>query len=183
MDAYVYLRIAPGKMGEVLAALSTKQGIRRAVAVVGDWDVLLHAEGPDLPTIASVVLSELHNVPGVLQTVTAPVVPHDRIGIAGFGGPKPPPIVTDACYVHLRTEPGATAGVAERLGEIPEVAGVAVLAGGWDILTCIAHPWEVSSGVILDQLHAIPGIVATKTLVSIEYEEPEEDRDQFSAWS
>jgi hypothetical protein len=37
--------------------------------------------------------------------------------------------------------------------------------------------------VIIEQVHPIPGIVATSTLVSIAYEEPDEDRDQFSTWS
>ena len=50
-------------------------------------------------------------------------------------------------------------------------------------MACVAHPWEVASGIILEQIHALPGIVATSTLVSIVYEEPEEDRDQFSTWS
>jgi DNA-binding Lrp family transcriptional regulator len=183
MDAYVYLRISPGSMSHVLAALSSKQGVRRAVPVVGDWDVLVHADGPDLGTIGSVVLSELHHVAGVQRTLTRPVVPPDRIGVTGFGGPKPPPIIADACYVHIRAESGAAAGIAERLAEIPDVAGVAVLGGEWDLLTCVAHPWEIASGVILDQIHAIPGLIATSTLVSIEYQESDEDRDQFSAWS
>jgi len=37
--------------------------------------------------------------------------------------------------------------------------------------------------VVLEQIHALPGVRSTKTLVSIQYEEPDEDRDQFSAWS
>jgi DNA-binding Lrp family transcriptional regulator len=183
VDAYVYAQTQPGTTGEVLAAMATKHGVRRAVAVIGEWDVLVHAEGPDLATIALGILSEIHNIPGVVRTATAPVVPPDRIGITGFGGPKPPPIVPSACYVHIKAEPGAAAGIAERLGELPDVAGVAVLGGTWDIMTCIAQPWEVGSGVILEQVHQIPGIVATSTLVSVAYEEPEEDRDQFSAWS
>jgi hypothetical protein len=183
MDAYVYLQISPGTMSQVLAGLTSKQGIRRAVAVVGDWDVLVHADGPDLETIGSVVLSEMHHIPGVVRTVTRPVVPPDRIGVTGFGGPKPPPIVANACYVHIRAETSAAAGIAERLGEMPDVAGVAVLGGEWDLLTCVAHPWEIGSGLILEQIHPIPGVVATSTLASIGYQDSEEDRDQFSAWS
>jgi AsnC-like helix-turn-helix protein len=183
MDAYVYLQITAGQMSSVIAGLSSKQGVRRAVPVVGGWDVLLHAEGPDLDTIAGVVLSELHHVEGVERTVTAPVVPADRIGVTGFGGPKPPPIIPNACYVHIRAEAGAAAGIAERLAEMEDIAGVAVLGGEWDLLTCVAQPWEVASGVVLEQLHALPGVLATNTLVSLEWREPEEDRDQFSAWS
>jgi len=183
MDAYVYLQVEAGSLPRVLAALSSKQGVRRAVGVIGEWDVLVHAEGPDLNAIVAVVLSELHQIPGVARSVTAPVVPADRIGVTGFGGPKPPPIIPDACYVHIRAAAGATAGIAERLADMADVAGVAVLGGSWDLLTCVAQPWEVASGVILEDLHAIPGVVATSTLVSLTYDEPEEERDQFSAWS
>jgi len=61
--------------------------------------------------------------------------------------------------------------------------GVALPAGRWDILACIAQPWESASGIILEQVHAIPGVLSTSTLVSIAFDEGEEDRDQFSAWS
>ena len=37
--------------------------------------------------------------------------------------------------------------------------------------------------MILDEIHQLPGVTETNTLVSIAYEEPEEDRDQFSAWT
>jgi DNA-binding Lrp family transcriptional regulator len=85
--------------------------------------------------------------------------------------------------VHIKAQAGAAAGLAERLSEISDVSGVAVLGGDYDLLVCVAQPWEVASGVILEQIHALPGIVSTNTLVSITYEEPEEDRDQFSTWS
>jgi len=183
MDAYVYLRVAPGKVGSVLTQLAGRQGLRRAVAVVGDWDVLIQVEGTDLEQIATTVLSQVHGVDGVTRTFTAPVVPPDRIGVAGWGTVQAPPIVGGACYVHVRTEPGAAAGLVERISEMPDVAGVAVLGGEWDLLACVAQPWEIASGLVLDQIHALPGVRSTKTLVAIAYEEPEEDRDQFSAWS
>jgi len=183
MDAYVYLQVAPGEMSEVLAGVASKSQVRRAIAVVGSWDVLMHVEGPDLATIATQVLSEIHHVPGVVRTVTAPVVPPDRVGIAGWGAPQAPAIIGDACYVHIKAQAGAAAGIAERLGEMTDVSGVAVLGGEYDLMACVAQPWEVASGVILEEIHALPGVVSTDTLVSIVYEEPEEDRDQFSSWT
>jgi DNA-binding Lrp family transcriptional regulator len=183
VDAYVYLRIRPGTMTAVLASLAAKGSVRRAVAVVGEWDVLVHADGADLAAIASAVLSEIHQIDGVEETFTAPVVPPDRIGIAGWGSPQAPAIIGDACYVHIRAEAGAAAGLAERLGDMADVSGVAVLAGDYDLMACVAHPWEVGSGIILEQIHQLPGVSATSTLVSINYEEPDEDRDQFSTWS
>ena len=51
-------------------------------------------------------------------------------------------------------------------------------------MACVAQPWEIASGVILEQIHSLPGRRRdTNTLVSIVYEEPEEDRDQFSTWT
>jgi DNA-binding Lrp family transcriptional regulator len=183
MDAYVYLRIEPGKMNDVLAGVASKSQVRRAIAVIGQWDVLMHAEGPDLATIATQVLSDIHHVPGVVRTVTAPVVPPDRVGIAGWGAPQPPGIIGDACYVHIKAQAGAAAGIAERLGDMADVSGVAVLGGEYDLMVCVAQPWEVASGVILEEIHALPGVVSTDTLVSIVYVEPDDDRDQFSSWT
>ncbi len=183
MEAYVYLRVRPGTMTSVLAGLAAKSSVRRAIAMVGDWDVMVHVDGPDFASLASSVLAEFHPLDGVLRTVTAPVVPPDRVGIGGWGAPQAPAIIGDACYVHIKAEAGAAAGLAERLGEMSDVSGVAVLGGDYDLMACVAHPWEVASGIILEQIHALPGIVATNTLVSIVYEEPEEDRDQFSTWT
>jgi DNA-binding Lrp family transcriptional regulator len=183
MEAYVYMRIRPGSMTSVLAGLAANSTVRRAIAVVGEWDVMVHVDGPDLSSIATSVLADIHGIPGVERTVTAPVVPPDRVGIAGWGTPQAPAIIGDACYVHIKAEAGAASGLAERLGEMPDVSGVAVLGGGYDLLACVAHPWEVASGVILESIHALPGVAATNTLVSIVYDEPEEDRDQFSTWS
>jgi hypothetical protein len=63
------------------------------------------------------------------------------------------------------------------------VSGAAVLGGPWDLIACVAEPWEIASAVVLDQIHSLPGVRSTSTLVSVDYEEPEEDRDQFSSWS
>ena len=183
MEAYVYLRVRPGSMHEVLAGLASKQGVRRAIAVVGEWDVLVHVDGADFAAVATQVLSEFHHIDGVERTMTAPVVPPDRVAIGGWGTPQAPAIIGDACYVHIMAEAGAAAGLAERLGEMADVTGVAVLGGRYDLMACVAQPWEIASGVILEQIHSLPGVRDTTTLVSIIYEEPDEDRDQFSTWS
>jgi DNA-binding Lrp family transcriptional regulator len=179
MDAFVFLRVETGELTRVLAALSTTQGVRRAVAVIGDWDILLHTEGPDLETIASVVLSELHSTPGVVRTMTAPVVPADRVSITGLGGPKLPSVVEGACFVRIKAEPGSTPGLVERFAALSGVAGVAVIAGEWDLLVSIPEPWEVASGVILNQIQSIPGVLATNTLPSLRSDDPD---DPLSVW-
>jgi hypothetical protein len=182
VEAFVYLRVRPGTITSVRNRLASSSFAGRSVVVVGEWDVLGLLEGPDLASIAGDVLGEIQLIEGVDRTLTAPVVPPDRLGIVGFGGPPTPPIVRGASYVHIAAEPGAASGLFERLSEVG-VAGAAVLAGRWDLLACIAEPWEVASGIVLERIQPLPGVRATSTLVSVDYEEPEEERDRFSPWS
>jgi DNA-binding Lrp family transcriptional regulator len=183
MEAFVYLRVRPGSIGSVRNRLTSTATARRSVVVVGNWDVLCLIDGPDLATVATGVLSELQTIEGVERTLTAPVVPPDRLGVVGFGGLPTPQIIRGACYVHIEADAGAAAGLYERLSEIGGVSGAAVLGGRWDLMACIPEPWEVASSIVLDKIHALPGVRSTSTLVSVDYEEPEEDRDQFSSWS
>jgi hypothetical protein len=182
VEAFVYLRVRPGAITSVRTRLASSSAAHRSVVVVGEWDVLSLLEGPDLETIAGHLLGEIQLIDGIDRTLTAPVVPPDRLGVVGFGGPPTPPIVRGASYVHIAAEPGAAVGLYERLSEVG-VAGAAVLAGGWDLLACIAEPWAVASGIILEKIQPLPGIRATSTLVSVDVEDVEEDRDQFSSWS
>jgi DNA-binding Lrp family transcriptional regulator len=182
MDAYVYLQVAPGSVPQVMNQLSSVNGVRRAVTVVGEWDILALVEGSELSAIGQLVLSQLHQLEGVQRTYTAPVVPPDRIGI-GWGMQATTPVpIGDACFVHVRAQAGAVAGLVERLSESDAISGLAVLGGRYDLIVAIPQPWEIASGIIIEQLHGLPGVVSTETLVAIRYEEPEEDRDQFSAW-
>jgi DNA-binding Lrp family transcriptional regulator len=182
MDAYVYLRVAPGRVPDVMNRLATANGVRRAVTVVGEWDVMALVEGGDLAAVAKLVLSQVHQLEGVVRTYTAPVVPPDRVGI-GWGMQATTPVpIGDACFVHVRAAAGAVAGLVERLSESDDISGVAVLGGRYDLMVAIPQPWEIASGIVIEQLHGLPGVVSTETLVAIRYEEPDEDRDQFSAW-
>jgi len=187
VDAYVYLRVAPGKVEDVVIALRGRRGVRHAVAVVGEWDVMAALEGADFQAIAGTVLRQVQSVEGVLQTTTTPVVPLDVLGIHGGGWALPAlPMHRqgDACYVHVRSAAGAVPGIVEALAELEPVTGVAVVAGEYDVLAEVALPWERAAPVILEQIHAIPGIMATSTSVSLE-EIPGDDveTDQFSSWA
>lgn len=46
MDAFLYLQVRPGAVEDVVVQLENARGVRAAVAVIGDWDVLaaMHAE-------------------------------------------------------------------------------------------------------------------------------------------
>ena len=186
MDAFVFLRVRPGKVEDVLTQIQASKGVRNAVTVVGDWDVLAAVHGPDVAGIASDVLRFIHRVDGVERTMTAPVVPADVMGLAGGGLGTTLPLqrVDDACFVRIRTAPDSTTHIFEALAEMDDVAGVALIAGEDDLLAEIAEPWDEGARVILERIQRIPGIVATNTLVAVPLlPSDDDDRDAFSAWS
>lgn len=186
MDAFVYVRARPGKVEEVLILLEAARGVQHVVNVMGDWDILAAVHGPDLTTIAADVLRSIQRVDGIERTLTTPVVPGHVVGLAGggLGSTVPMQRKGPACFVRIRTAPGATGQVFETLTEMEDVAGVALVAGEDDILAEIPHGWEEAARVVLEQIQALPGVRSTNTLVAIEQLPAEdEDRDQFSAWS
>ncbi len=186
MDAFVYLRIRPGRVEDVLVQLKVTKGVRAAVLTVGDWDAVAAAHGPDLTTIAETVVRRIHRIEGVERTVTTPVVPGDVLGLVGGGMMTPIPLQHqgDACLVHVEAAPGAASGLLESLGALEEVSAVALVAGEYDLLVEIPYPWEQGARVIVDRILPLPGVIRTKTLVAIPYLEPEEeDRDQYSPWT
>lgn len=136
-----------------------------------------------MTAIATTVLGEIHALDGVERTLTSPLVPSNLIGM-GFAAPSPPSLMPgEACYVHVRAQAGAVEGLVERIAEIEEVSGVAATGGPFDLVVEIRHPWEVAAGTVLSQIQGIPGIVSTTTMLGVDYDEREEDRDQFSPWS
>ncbi|GBC87159.1 hypothetical protein HRbin12_01161 [bacterium HR12] len=186
MDAFVYVRIRPGRAEDVLVQLKVTKGVRAAVLTVGDWDAVAAAHGPDLTSIVETVVRRIHRIDGVERTLTAPVVPGDVLGLVGGGMMTPVPLQHqgDACLVHIQAEPGAASGLLESLSALEDVSAVALVAGEYDLLAEVPYPWEQGARVIVDQILPLPGVRRTKTLVAIPYLEPEEeDRDQYSVWS
>jgi DNA-binding Lrp family transcriptional regulator len=186
VDAFVYVRVTPGRVEDVVVRLQNANGVRAAVAVVGDWDVLVAAHGPDLLSIAEDVIRNVHRIEGIERTVTAPVVPGDVLGLAGGGLRTSVPMQQhgDACFVHVKAQPAMAAKLLESLADLEDVSAVALIAGEYDLIAEVPYPWEHAARVIVDDILPLPGVVSTRTLVAIpELELAEEDRDQFSAWS
>jgi len=186
VDAFVYVRVRPGRLEDVVDRLQNANGVRAAVAVVGDWDVLVAAHGVDLLAIAQDVIRHIHRIEGIERTVTAPVVPGDVLGFAGRGLRTSVPMQQhgDACFVNVKAAPGVAAKLVESLADLEDVSAVALIAGEYDLIVEIPYAWEHAARVIVDQVLTLPGVAATRTLVAIPALEPaDEDRDQFSAWS
>jgi len=170
VDAFVYLRAEPGRLEDVVIQLATKHGVRRAVAVVGDWDVIVAVEGADFQSVARTVTREIHAIEGITRTYTTPVVPLESIGIHGGGWALPSiPLHDDegASFVHISAASGQVAGIVEVLAEMEEISGVAVVTGQYDVFAEISLPWERAGRVIVEKIHAIPGVLSTNTSVAV----------------
>jgi len=186
VDAFVYLRVKPGKVEDVVAQIQASKGVKNAVTVTGDWDVLAAVHGPDLGGIASDVLRFIHRIEGVEQTLTAPVVPPDVMGLAGggLGATLPLQQVAEACFVRIRTTPDATTHIFESLTEMDDLAGVALIGGEDDILAEVPGAWDAGARVVLERIGSIPGVLSTNTLVAVPaLPSDDDDRDSFSAWN
>jgi len=186
VDAFVYLRVRPGKVEEVVVQLENVGGVRAAVPVVGAWDVLAAVQAPDLLGISEEVIRGIHRIDGVERTMTAPVVPGDVYAPPGEGIKAPIPMQEPgpACFVHVKASPGSAARLAETIAGVEEVSAVAMLAGDHDLIVEIPFPWEQAAPVIVNRILPIEGVQDTRTLVAILFPGPDvEDRDQFSAWS
>lgn len=186
MDAFVFVRARPGAVGDVVAQLQAARGVRHAMAVIGDWDVIVAVHGPDLSAIAGDVLRSIHRIDGVERTRTAPVVPGHVLGLAGggLGSSVPMQRTGEACFVRIQTVPETTTHIFEALTEMEDVAGVALVGGEDDILAEIPYSWEETARVVLERIQAIQGVRSTNTLVAVpDLPAEDDDRDQFSAWT
>jgi DNA-binding Lrp family transcriptional regulator len=187
LDAFVYLRVRPGTLEEVVLQLENVAAVRSAVGVVGEWDVLVAVQGHDLIDIAEHVVRGIHRIDGVERTMTAPVVPSEVFTRPGEGSRTPVPLRAEeaaACFVHVRASFGSASKLVETIAAIEEVSAVAMIAGEYDLLVEIPLPWEQAAPVIVNRLLPLDGVEETRTLVAIRFPtSDEEDRDQFSAWS
>ena len=68
--------------------------------------------------------------------------------------------------IGISTEPGAINSVAQTLEQIPEVSYLVLTLGGYDLVVEVfCRDREHLTDLITNQIHAIPGIKGTETLV------------------
>ncbi len=69
-DAFVHVHVDPGVAREAAESIVALDHVAAAHLVTGDYDVVAQLELDDPEAIPDVVASEIHGVPGVLDTVT-----------------------------------------------------------------------------------------------------------------
>jgi len=73
-QAYVFLYVTPGKVGEVAKATARLDGVKSAHACWGRPDVIAFVEAANPKALGQLVLQRIQGVPGVEATDTRIVV-------------------------------------------------------------------------------------------------------------
>lgn len=74
IKAYVLVQTEIGEAARVVAAISELPTVTLVVTFMGPYDVIAQVVAPDLNSLGKRSVGEIHSVPGVLRTVTCPVV-------------------------------------------------------------------------------------------------------------
>lgn len=74
MRAYVLVNVRPGKVREVVAAVSEMRGVQHADACWGIPDVFAYVQTSDETTLHQLVMDGIQNLEGVERTETHIVV-------------------------------------------------------------------------------------------------------------
>jgi DNA-binding Lrp family transcriptional regulator len=74
MRAYVLINVRPGKVRDVVGAVSQMEGVHHADACWGIPDVFAYAETADEKTLHELVIDKIQNLEGVERTETHIVV-------------------------------------------------------------------------------------------------------------
>ncbi|MDR5695611.1 MAG: Lrp/AsnC ligand binding domain-containing protein [Armatimonadota bacterium] len=75
IQAYILIRVVPGKVSETLKALQENPEVKMAHAVTGPTDVIAFVEAQDMDHLGRFVVGKVQQAPGVTRTTTC-VVTH-----------------------------------------------------------------------------------------------------------
>lgn len=71
VEAYVFVKTAPGRAVSIAKAVSRIRGVKSAKAVSGQFDIIALAGAADVKALSQLVLTRIQVIKGVLSTETA----------------------------------------------------------------------------------------------------------------
>ncbi|MCL1598614.1 MAG: Lrp/AsnC ligand binding domain-containing protein [Actinomycetia bacterium] len=74
VQAYVLIQTDSGRASEVAHAIGKIDGVDSSEAVTGPYDVIVAATASDVDALGYLVVSEIQPVPGIVRTLTCPVI-------------------------------------------------------------------------------------------------------------
>jgi DNA-binding Lrp family transcriptional regulator len=74
VHAYILIQTEVGKAPDVVAALSSIEGVLVAHDVTGPYDAIVQVEAETIDALGKLVVADVQTVPGITRTLTCPVV-------------------------------------------------------------------------------------------------------------
>ena len=71
IEAFILITVEVGKVRSVVSALGKVKGVCSVKPVTGPYDVIAEIEGEDLNTLTRAIMRDIHNIGGIIDTVTA----------------------------------------------------------------------------------------------------------------
>jgi len=154
-------------------------------ATLGRWDSVGVVEGETLASIGQEIQDRAGKTPSVRRTETLPVLRESGNGhappsrgeqkressvAAPAGTPAIKPLAPSAVRAHLllRTRPGSTRAVCDRLVTLPESQHVYTVAGRYDIVATVGTQTIDEFGKLLEErVSAIEGIDSVETAMVV----------------
>jgi DNA-binding Lrp family transcriptional regulator len=73
VEAYVLVQSEAGQAGRVTEDLRKIPGVTSVETVTGPYDVVIRIEADDVDLLGKLVVGHLHNVDGIVRTLTCPI--------------------------------------------------------------------------------------------------------------
>ena len=74
VQAYVLIQTDSGRASEVAHSIAEIDGVDSSEAVTGPYDVIVAATANDVDALGHLVVTEIQPVPGIVRTLTCPVI-------------------------------------------------------------------------------------------------------------
>lgn len=74
VHAYVLIQTDVGKAADVVTAMVDIDGVTRAEAVTGPYDVIVQTQAEDVDSLGKLVVAKVQAIPGITRTLTCPVI-------------------------------------------------------------------------------------------------------------
>ena len=76
--AFVTVKVQVGRVKDVLFKVKQIENVVEAYTITGPFDIILKIQGEKLESVAKMIVTKIHEIPGVQDTVTYLVIDLDE---------------------------------------------------------------------------------------------------------
>jgi DNA-binding Lrp family transcriptional regulator len=71
---FVTIKVQVGQVRAILSKIRCIQNVVEAYSITGPYDIIIKIEGENLENVAKMIVTKIHEIPGVQDTVTYLVI-------------------------------------------------------------------------------------------------------------